>query len=80
MMCTLYTFVWYSLLFHTPVFIFISVQIGTNSIELYVCTYSIVLCLKYIIGFTDLLISCHVRNNNYELCKVWIFGNKITSR
>ena len=32
---------------------------------MYVWTYSIVHCLKYIIGFTDLLISCHVRNTNY---------------
>ena len=44
---------------------------------MYDWTYSIVLRLKYIIGSTDLLISCHVRNNNYELCKVWIFENKL---
>ena len=42
-------------------------------------TYSTVLCLKYTIGSTDLLISCHVRNNNYALCKVWIFENKIAN-
>ena len=28
---------------------------------------------------TDLLISCHVRNNNYVLCRVWIFENKIAN-
>ena len=27
----------------------------------------------------NLLISCHVRNNNYELCKVWLFENKIAN-
>ena len=46
---------------------------------MYVWTYSTVLCLKYTIGSTDLLISCHVRNNNYALCKVWIFENKIAN-
>ena len=34
---------------------------------------------KYIIESTDLLISCHVRNNNYALCQVWIFLNKIAN-
>ena len=46
---------------------------------IYVWIYSIVLCLKYIIGSTDMLISCHMRNNNYELCEVWIFENKIAN-
>ena len=27
----------------------------------------------------DLLIGCHVRNNNYAMCKVWIFENKIAN-
>ena len=54
---------------------------GMFSPHMYVWTYSIVLCLKYIIaiGSTDLFISCHVRNNNYELCKAWIFENKISN-
>ena len=48
-------------------------EIDRLGLYMYVWTYSIVLCLKYIIESTDLLISCHVRNNNYALCQVWIF-------
>ena len=46
---------------------------------MYVWTYSSVFCLKYIIGSTDLLINCHVRNNNFKLYKIWIFKNKIAN-
>ena len=46
---------------------------------MYVWTDSIDLCLKYVIRSTDLLTSCHVRNNNYELYKVWTFENKIAN-
>ena len=40
--------------------------------RLHVCLFGdilFVLCLKYIVWSTDLLISFHVRNNNYKLYK-----------
>ena len=54
-------------------------EIDRLDLYMYVWTYSIVLSLKYIIESTDMLISCHVRNNNYALCQVWIFENKIAN-
>ena len=50
-----------------------------KKVDMYVWAYCIVFCLKYFLGSTDLLISGHMRNNNYELYKVWILENKITN-
>ena len=46
--------------------------------RLHVCL-DIFYCSLFKVYYWDLLISCHVRNNNYEFCKVWIFENKIAS-
>ena len=51
-----------------------------KKVDMYVWAYCIyIYFFKYFLGSTDLLISGHMRNNKYELYKVWILENKITN-